>query len=164
MNEGYGRSRLVQRYLNLLEASLTGMLIEDAPCDPWSGGAFDPNRRFVGRDWPSLAFSMIGNARMRNLRHAVETVILDGVEGDLIETGVWRGGACILMKGILEAYGDDTRRVFVADSFATSAPDPSGFPPMLGIRITRIPNSRYHAPMSKTIFAASGCWMNGSFS
>ena len=43
MNEGYGRSRLVQRYLNLLEASLTGMLIEDKPCDPWSGGAFDPN-------------------------------------------------------------------------------------------------------------------------
>ncbi len=129
MNERCGRSRLVQRYLNLLEASLTGMLIEDAPCDPWSGGTFDSNRRFVGKDWPSLAFSMIGTVRMRNLRHAVETVILDGVEGDFIETGVWRGGACILMKGILEAYGDNTRRVFVADSFAgLPPPDPENFP------------------------------------
>ncbi|MGA8330985.1 MAG: TylF/MycF/NovP-related O-methyltransferase [Mycobacterium sp.] len=128
--QGFGRGRLVQRYLNLLEASLTGMLIEDAPCDPWSGGsAFDSNRRFMGRDWPSLAFSMIGGVRMRNLRHACETVLLDGVEGDFIETGVWRGGACILMRGILEAYGDDARRVFVADSFAgLPPPDAERFP------------------------------------
>jgi hypothetical protein len=118
----YGRGRLVQRYLNLLEASLTGVLIEDAPCDFWSGGTFDPNRRLLGRDWPSVAFSMIGSVRMRNLRYACETALLDGVEGDFIETGVWRGGACILMTGILEGYGDDTRRVFVADSFAGLPP------------------------------------------
>jgi O-methyltransferase/8-demethyl-8-(2,3-dimethoxy-alpha-L-rhamnosyl)tetracenomycin-C 4'-O-methyltransferase len=124
-----GRSMLVQRYLDLLEASLTGMLIGDKPGDPWSGDAFDPNRRAVGGDWPSLAFSMIGSARMRNLRYACETVILDGVAGDFIETGVWRGGACILMRGILEAHGDTARRVFVADSFAgLPPPDPVGFP------------------------------------
>jgi O-methyltransferase len=130
MNQTFGRDRLVQRYLNLLEASLTGMLIQDAPCDPWSGGgAFDPNLRFMGRDWPSLAFSMIGSVRMRNLRQACETVVLDGVEGDFIETGVWRGGACIFMRGILEAYGDEKRRVFVADSFAgLPPPDADRFP------------------------------------
>jgi O-methyltransferase len=129
MNEVCGRSRLVQRYLNLLEASLTGMLFEDAPFDYWSGGKFDPNMRLLGRDWPSLSFSMIGSVRMRNLRFACETVVLDGIEGDFIETGVWRGGACILMKGILEAYGDDARRVFVADSFAgLPPPDPENFP------------------------------------
>jgi O-methyltransferase len=133
--QGFGRGRLVQRYINLLEASLTGMLFEDTSCDPWSGGTFDPNRRLLGRDWPSLAFSMIGGVRMRNLRHAVETVILDGVEGDFIETGVWRGGACILMKGILEAYGDETRRVFVADSFAgLPPPDVENFPADAGDR------------------------------
>lgn len=124
-----GRGRMVQRYLNLLEASLTGMLFEDAPCDIWSGGEFDPNKRLLGKDWPSLSFSMIGSVRMRNLRHACETVLLDGIKGDFIETGVWRGGACILMKGILEAYGDDARRVFVADSFAgLPPPDPESFP------------------------------------
>lgn len=128
-SQGCGRGRLVQRYLNLLEASLIGMLIRDKSCDVWSGGEFDPNRRLLGRDWPSLAFSMIGSFRMRNLRYACETVLLDGVEGDFIETGVWRGGACIMVKGILEAYGDDTRRVFVADSFAgLPPPDPESFP------------------------------------
>ena len=127
--QGSGRGRLVQRYLNLLEASLTGTLFEDAPCDFWSDGTFDPNKRLLGRDWPSLSFSMIGSVRMRNLRYACETVLLDGVEGDFVETGVWRGGACILMRGILEAYGDDTRHVFVADSFAgLPPPDPENFP------------------------------------
>ncbi len=127
--QGWGRGRLVQRYLNLLEASLTGMLFEDVPCDHWSDGKFDPNNRLLGRDWPSLSFSMIGSVRMRNLRYACETVILDGVKGDFIETGVWRGGACILMRGILEAYGDGTRRVFLADSFAgLPPPDPEKFP------------------------------------
>jgi O-methyltransferase len=129
MSEVCGRSRLVQRYLNLLEASLTGTLLEDTPNDFWTGGKFDPNTRLLGRDWPSLSFSMIGGVRMRNLRYACETVVLDGVGGDFIETGVWRGGACILMKGILEAYGDDTRRVFVADSFAgLPPPDAHNFP------------------------------------
>ena len=61
---------------------------------------------------------MIGGVRMRNLRYACETVMLDGIRGDFIETGVWRGGACIMMKGILEAHGDDTRRV----SWLTSLP------------------------------------------
>jgi O-methyltransferase len=124
-----GRGRLVDRYLNLLEASLTGMLFEDAPFDYWSDGKFDPEKRFLGRDWPSLSVSMIGSVRMRNLRYACETVLLDGVEGDFAETGVWRGGACILMRGILDAYGDSTRRVFVADSFAgLPPPDPENFP------------------------------------
>ncbi len=135
MSEACGRSRLVQRYLNLLEASLTGMLFEDTPNDFWSGDTFDPNTRLLGRDWPSLSFSMIGSVRMRNLRHACETVVLDGVEGDFIETGAWRGGACILMRGILEAYGDGTRRVFVADSFAgLPLPDPQNFPDDAGDR------------------------------
>lgn len=124
--QGDGRARVVQRYLNLLEASLNGMLVRDAPVDPWSGGTFESNTRFLGRDWPSLAFSMIGSVRMRNLRYVCETVLLDGIAGDFIETGVWRGGACIMMKGILEAYGDDERRVFVADSFAGLPPPDSG--------------------------------------
>lgn len=135
MGESLGRSRSTQRYLNLLEASLTGMLFEDAPCDEWSGGQFDPNRRLLGQDWPSLSFSMIGSIRMRNLRYACETVVLDGIKGDLIETGVWRGGACILMKGILEAYGDKERHVFVADSFAgLPPPDADNFPADAGDR------------------------------
>ena len=78
---------------------------------------YDAALREVGGDWPSRAESMIGLKRMDNLIHCVSTAIEDGVDGDLIETGVWRGGACIMMRGVLKAYGDTGRSVWVADSF-----------------------------------------------
>lgn len=112
------------RYLNLLEASLTGTLYGDAPIDSWTGGKYDANKRTLGQDWPGLAQTMIGSTRMRNLRQLCEDVILNDVPGDFIETGVWRGGACIFMRGVLAAYADTQRRVFVADSFA-GLPPPS---------------------------------------
>jgi O-methyltransferase len=108
---------LRHRYLSLLESALTGILFGDAPIDRWSGPNYDENRRMIGRDWPSHAHTMIGSVRLRSLRQMCETVLLDGIDGDFIETGVWRGGACILMKGVLSAHGDDKRRVFLADSF-----------------------------------------------
>ena len=40
--------------------------------------------------------SMIGRKRMDNLHSCIETVLADDIPGDLIETGVWRGGATIL--------------------------------------------------------------------
>jgi len=84
----------------------------------------DPKARAEGRDWPADAESMIGSKRMDNLHACVADVLRRGVPGDLMETGVWRGGAVIFMRAALEAYGDATRRVWVADSFAgLPAPD-----------------------------------------
>lgn len=70
-----------------------------------------------GRIWPLQAHSMIGLKRMGNLAFCAQTMLEEGIPGDLIETGVWRGGASILMRGILAAYGVSDRRVYVADSF-----------------------------------------------
>jgi O-methyltransferase len=70
-----------------------------------------------GRIWPQQAHSMIGLKRMENLSTCVQTMLKEGIPGDLIETGVWRGGACILMKGILAVNGVTDRKVYVADSF-----------------------------------------------
>ncbi|HVU93503.1 MAG TPA: TylF/MycF family methyltransferase [Jatrophihabitans sp.] len=90
---------------------------------------YDPELRANGRDWPARADSMIGLKRMANIQHCVETVIRDEVPGDLIETGVWRGGATIFMRGILKAYDDTSRRVWVADSFqGLPPPDPKRYP------------------------------------
>jgi len=110
-------SRIRSRYLNLLETALVGTLYGDPGSQPWSSREFHPDKRALGRDWPALAQTMIGSIRMRSLRHMYETVLLDDIPGDFIETGVWRGGACIYMKGILEAHGDTRRCLFVADSF-----------------------------------------------
>lgn len=82
-----------------------------------------------GSIWPGQAHTMIGNARLENLELAIETVIAEGIPGDLIETGVWRGGACIFMRGMLEAHGDQDRKVFVADSFmGLPRPQPDIYP------------------------------------
>jgi O-methyltransferase len=90
---------------------------------------YDPKLRAIGRDWPARADSMIGLARMDNIQHCVETVLRDQIPGDLIETGVWRGGAVILMRAVLKAYGDTNRVVWAADSFeGLPKPDAERFP------------------------------------
>lgn len=77
----------------------------------------DPVARAEGRDWPPGAETMIGTARLANVLQCCVNAVNEGVPGDFIETGVWRGGATILMRGVLEAMGDLERRVWVADSF-----------------------------------------------
>ena len=90
---------------------------------------FDPERRLYGRDWPKSAMTMIGTARMRNLRRLVETTLAEGVAGDLLEAGVWRGGACIYMRAVLAAHAVKNRTVWVADSFAgLPKPDETLYP------------------------------------
>jgi hypothetical protein len=77
----------------------------------------DPEARAVGRDWPPHAETMVGTARLANVLDCTATALADGVPGDLVETGVWRGGTSIFLRGILAALGDDDRRVWVCDSF-----------------------------------------------
>jgi len=116
-----------QRYLDLLERALTGTLLGDTPISSWSQG-YDPEIRAIGRDWPGSAQTMIGTARLRNLRVLVEQALHEGIPGDMLEAGVWRGGACILMRGVLTAHGVSDRTIWVADSFAGLPPSDSAYP------------------------------------
>jgi Macrocin-O-methyltransferase (TylF) len=104
-------------YLDMVQKCVINLIYEDPNQDYWSPHRFNPKLREIGRDWPAQAHSMIGNRRISNLRQIVEFVIENEIPGDLIETGVWRGGACILMRAILKAYGIQDRCVWVADSF-----------------------------------------------
>jgi O-methyltransferase len=146
-------------YLDLLKRSLTGALAEDndsilggvrtqgsPSLKKRMAGAvgqlaaranieiavkkpYDPKLRERGLDWPSRAESMIGLRRMSNIQDCIEQIIRDDVPGDLIETGVWRGGACIFMKANLKAWQDTTRKVWVADSFeGLPKPNATAFP------------------------------------
>jgi O-methyltransferase len=85
--------------------------------------------RAEGRDWPADAETMIGRRRLDNLEACIVDAVDRGVPGDLLEAGVWRGGACIFMRAALEACGDTERTVWVADSFqGLPRPDPERFP------------------------------------
>jgi O-methyltransferase len=77
----------------------------------------DAERRGEGRDWPRSAQTMVGMKRLANARWCIERVLEDEVPGDIMETGVWRGGASIFMTGVLAAYGATDREVWLADSF-----------------------------------------------
>jgi O-methyltransferase len=155
--QGFEANR--DRYLDLLERSLTHTLYPgaDAVGFPSRGRirrwvmerlrkrGIVPVRvlpdherqRAEGKDWPLFAQTMVGHDRLQNLRSAIETIITEGVPGDLIETGVWRGGASIFMRGVLEAHGDKDRRVWVADSF-------QGLPPPEADRYPADAGGRWH--------------------
>jgi O-methyltransferase len=74
-------------------------------------------RRLNLRNYVEVYHSMIGRKRLDNIHHLMDRVIADDIAGDIIETGVWRGGATVFMRGYLAAHGIDHRRVWVADSF-----------------------------------------------
>jgi hypothetical protein len=78
----------------------------------------DRDTRAVGNDWPPHAETMVGLARLANVRTLTQTALAEGVPGDLVETGVWRGGTAIYMRAVLAAAGDTTRTVVACDSFA----------------------------------------------
>lgn len=111
-------------YLDMVQRCVINLIYEDPNQDYWSPHQFNSELRELGRDWPLQAHSMIGNRRMSNLRQITEFVIEKGIPGDLIETGVWRGGACIMMRAVLQAYGVNDRRVWAADSFC-GLPEPN---------------------------------------
>jgi O-methyltransferase len=133
---------LARRYLDLLAGCLTRDLfldeeVRNVDLREWPGppdveplrallrerrwrlvrpGA-DRATRAVGNDWPPHAETMVGLARLENVLDCTARALADGVPGDLVETGVWRGGTAIYLRGILAALGDAERRVWACDSF-----------------------------------------------
>jgi O-methyltransferase len=140
-------AELRDRYLDLLVAAVTHTLywpIDTHPIPEEVQRAFREElertgrtlelkspweERVEGRDRPVYAQTMIGLQRMRSLRECAERVLDEGVQGDFIEAGAWRGGAGLLLRGVLAAHGDRGRRVWVADSFkGLPPPDPDRYP------------------------------------
>ncbi len=143
--------KLPQIYLDLLKKSLTRYVFDDGylslyfrnhgrfkhllyrtigkVLDPFSlelvkHNQFNPKVRELGKDWPATADTMIGLVGLNNIQECVVNILKKDIPGDLIETGVWRGGATIFMRGILKTYNIRDRKVWVADSFA-GLPKPS---------------------------------------
>jgi hypothetical protein len=83
---------------------------------------------------PPGVLTMIGSLRLQNVEDCVKSLLDDSVPGDLIETGVWRGGTTIFMRGLLRAFDEQERSVYVADSFAgLPPPNPIDYPADEGI-------------------------------
>jgi O-methyltransferase len=130
-------------YLDLLKRSLCDLLgpqtetvIEEPGVGPIAH-ELPPERlseRLEGREWPLRGSTMVGLRRLDDLQQCVETLLKERIEGDLIEAGVWRGGASILMRATLDAYGASDRTVWLADSFSgLPDPDTEAYPEDVGM-------------------------------
>jgi O-methyltransferase len=117
----------------------------------------DHGLREVGRNWPAHAETMTGLKRLDQLQACVTDVLRTGVPGDLVETGVWRGGSSIFMRAVLAAYRDTARRVWVADSFrGLPKPDPARYPSDAGLDLSTTPELAVGVEQVKANFAKYG--------
>lgn len=62
-------------------------------------------------------FTMTSIERMYGLFNAVRYVSQSNVAGDIVETGVWRGGSSMLIAETLRSMGDDTRTIWLYDTY-----------------------------------------------
>jgi hypothetical protein len=120
--------RVVKLYLDLLKKSLTSTL---------NGAEPDANQEdeiafvqgFIRHYIKGTAVSMLPVARFDNIEYCINSILAEKIPGDLIETGVWRGGATIFMRSMLAALDINDRAVWVADSFeGLPEPDADRFP------------------------------------
>jgi O-methyltransferase len=116
-------------YLELMKQCLTRYIFGDTSIGRRRDKPLKASVRAEGVDWPAEAETMIGLRRLDNLEDCITDVLEREIAGDLIETGVWRGGATIFMRAVLKAYGDTTRTVWAADSFqGLPKPDAEAYP------------------------------------
>jgi len=112
--DGFRRARQDNGLLNAIASAKAGG-------DTITLQGLDEHKRVVPqeqfRNYIEYAHTMIGRKRLDHLQECVETVLDEAVPGDLVETGVWRGGSCILMKAVLAVRGVTDRRVWAVDSF-----------------------------------------------
>eukprot|EP00978_Attheya_sp_CCMP212_P010858 scaffold26364_cov33-Attheya_sp.AAC.1 len=113
-------------YLELMKEHLSGTVFNQAersvtpsllPNQKLLISPFDINARKIGNDWTYLGDTMTGWTRLENVKELMIDVIVNRVEGDYVETGVWRGGSSMFARAVFSAYGETNRRSFVCDSF-----------------------------------------------
>lgn len=116
-NEVYGEAEYLPIVTNRSIGKLINSCLNSIGLRLIKGRGFDPKKREYGLDWPPYAHTMVGKKRLENVLYCVEQILKNGIQGDFIETGVWRGGSTIFMRAILKAYDVHDKSVWVADSF-----------------------------------------------
>ena len=61
-------------------------------------------------------FTLIGPSGLQNIEYILNKVKEQRLEGDFIECGVWKGGACIFARALMDNLGIKGK-VYVCDSF-----------------------------------------------
>jgi hypothetical protein len=71
-------------------------------------------------------YTMTSWERLYALYWSVRYIVENGIPGDLVECGVWRGGSMKLVAHVLRSLGDTKRTLFLYDTFeGMTEPDPA---------------------------------------
>ncbi len=98
----------------LLDLKARGDTLELKGLDSYGRAVVDESLR----NHSEFAHTLIGLERLEHIHQCMQAIHAQGIAGDLLQAGCWRGGAAIFLRGVLEAFGDGQRTVWVADSFA----------------------------------------------
>ena len=148
-------------YLNLTQQILINAIYQDRATDPWSQPVFDtPGPRSLARTGRSRRCSpRTRPSALRSLRECCELVLRERIPGDFVETGIWRGGACIMMAAVLAAYGDTERTVWGFDSFqGLPPPNEDNYPADRGDQLHRFPQLEVSIEEVAENFRRMGLW------
>lgn len=113
--------RLRDAYLDLIKRSITNHLylggdrsFEDFRCI----AHYDLDRAQWKIDSLARPATLLTKAQLDLIEQAALALEELEVPGDYLEAGIWRGGAIIFLRALLDAYSIPKRKVFAADSFA----------------------------------------------
>ena len=65
----------------------------------------------------SRPMTLLTKAQLDLIEDCVLRLEHESVPGDYIEAGVWRGGAIVMIRALVGAYGIENRQIIAADSF-----------------------------------------------
>lgn len=83
--------------------------------DPAVASVVEPAERAILDE--VTGYTLTSKERVLATMDAVEHVVRNGVEGALVECGVWRGGSVLAMIRTLQRHGVDDRDVYLFDTF-----------------------------------------------
>ena len=132
-NEIYGESEYVPAVRNRFVGKFFNQVLNTFGFHFIKKQGFNLQKRHSGLDWPPYAHTMVGRKRLENTLYCVKHILENNIDGDFIETGVWRGGSTIFMRAILKTYNVSHKTVWVADSFeGLPAPNEKVYPDDMG--------------------------------
>jgi hypothetical protein len=107
----------VRSVLNRMGYQVTRRPAEEpaaAPADRYDPDMEPAFRAMAEKCWP---FTMTSCLRMYALYNAARYVARNGIPGEFVECGVWRGGSSMLAALTLMAEGDTGRGLYLYDTF-----------------------------------------------
>lgn len=101
--------RARRAYLDMLQGFVLGNIYGRAEKSMKLDGSleyteYNSTKRDMGEDMTYLGTTMVGVRRLQTLEQLIVNITDQQLPGDIVETGVWRGGASVYAMAVLRAY------------------------------------------------------------